>query len=476
MQNILVKLDKNSKWIAILLSSLYAVAGSIVSVIRYWQYEVFYYDFGIFDKAIWSASRFSAPIIHHMVFGEKIIFADHLSPSIFLLAPLFWIFPHSEMLLVAQATIIATSGFVLFLIGRQLLKNSFYSISIMICYFLFAGLQNAVITDFHEVTLANLLIMLTYLFILKKRKILYFLSFILLLGCKETMFFVGIGISITLWFLQPKWRKIAFSSFMFALIWGFISIKIIIPYFSGGTYLYATQIPTNPIAIVSSFFVSPIKLHTLFFTFLSFGFLPLINPTFLILIFQDFFIRFYPPNFVTRWGLGFHYSSLIAAIMAISSIYSLLWLQSRIKKLFLNIFMIILLLNALFLYRVILHAPFALSYNPAFYHHTKDFAFLNSAVKKIPQNVSIMTQNNLATHFTHQRVWLLISDNKTYHVEYYKLKNPDYILIDNRSGQNPNDFFGIQNMDILLNNLRSDKKYKIFYQKDNLMIFKKTYN
>ena len=66
----------------------------------------------------------------------------------------------------------------------------------------------------------------------------------------------------------------------------------------------------------------------------------------------------------------------------------------------------------MFFFRVVLHGPFALAYNKAFYTHTKDFDFLNDVVRLVPKNSTIMTQNNLASHFTHQKIWLLISDNK----------------------------------------------------------------
>lgn len=459
-------------FVAGIISFFYALAGGIVSVIRYWQYEIFYYDFGIFDKVIWQVSQFSTPIMHHMVFDEKIVFADHFSPSIFLLSPLFWIAPFSETLLIAQAAMVAVSGFILFLIAKIILKNNFYAISLLLLYFLFVGLQNAVITDFHEITIAVLLFMLTFFSIVKQKVKLYFVFLILFLGCKETMFLQGIGIGLIIFFLQPPWKKIALSTILLSLLWGVVSIKLIIPFFSGGTYLYASQLPTSIGSIIASFFNTPIKQQTLFYTFSSFGFLPLLSPAFWFLIFQDFLIRFYP-EFPTRWGLGFHYSALIAAIMAVSSLYSLNFLQHIIKKKVLNILVIFMVLYAAFLYRVVLDGPFALAYNPAFYTHTKDFKFLYDVIKLVPKDASIMTQNNLAPHFTHQKVWLLISDRKAYNVEYYTIKKPDYILIDNRPGQNPNNFFGIKDMTVLLNNLRKDMDYKLVYNKNGQLLFKR---
>src|SRR3989344_3357598 len=85
---------------------LFMIAGVFVSLNRYWQYNVFYYDFGIFDSAIWSVSRFKPPIIDHLAVGGKWIFADHFNPSIFLLSPLYWLTDRQEMILVVQAAVV----------------------------------------------------------------------------------------------------------------------------------------------------------------------------------------------------------------------------------------------------------------------------------------------------------------------------------------------------------------------------------
>lgn len=129
--------------------TLYAIAATLVSLNRFWQYEVFYFDFGIFDQAIWYASRFQPLVIEHLVVPGKWIFADHVSPTIFLLAPLYWFTNRQEVLLIAQAAAVALSGLVLYRIGRIAINGRFLPFAVMVAYLLFVGLQNAVITDFH---------------------------------------------------------------------------------------------------------------------------------------------------------------------------------------------------------------------------------------------------------------------------------------------------------------------------------------
>lgn len=82
---------------AILATAVFILAGMLVSLNRFWQYEVFYYNFGVFDEAIWHISRFQPPIIEHLLVSGRISLADHFDLSILLLAPLFWLTDRSEV-------------------------------------------------------------------------------------------------------------------------------------------------------------------------------------------------------------------------------------------------------------------------------------------------------------------------------------------------------------------------------------------
>ncbi len=448
------------------LSLIFVLAGISVSLNRYFQYDVYYYDFGIFDSAIWQVSRFKAPVIEHLAVGEKIIFADHFNPSLFLLSPLYWITNRSEVLLVVQALAVGLSGIFLYLIGKEILKSKFMSLSVLISYYLFLGIQNAVITDFHEVTVMSLPLMIVFWAIVKSKIKLFFTILLITLGFKESTFLLGIGIGIFIFLSKKEWRKIALSTILISVIWGVLAIKVIIPFFSDGVYNYSPLLPEGFANKATMLFDHPLKINTIFYTFLSFGFLPILSPSFFFLILGDFITRFVPDGYPTRWGLGLHYSVQIAVIMAVSSLYSLRFLKKikLIKKIYIFIGMM-LIFNALILFRFVLHGPFGLSYNLDFYKHSNDFGFLNKMVEIVPKNATVMTQNNLATRFTHQKVWLL---RRNYY--YY---NPDYILVDLRNGQNPNDFFGSKEYLKTVADIKKDLNYKVIYQTEEQLIFKR---
>lgn len=466
----LLNYDKFWSYFAILAVALFITAGILVSLNRFWQYEVFYYDFGIFDQAIWKASRLQVPTIEHLVIRGKIIFADHFNPSIFLLTPLYWITARQEVILIAQAVIVGLSGYILFLLGREVLKKSFFAFGITALYLLFAGLQNAVITDFHEVTIAVLPLMLVFYAIAKKRLWLYIISLIIFLGSKESTFVMGIGIAIAMFFIQKDWRKIAIATGAISVLYGILTIGFVIPYFAQGAYQYQydTGLDGKLYDLPIRLFDHPEKRRTIFYSLASFGFLPVLSPQFWFAIVTDLYSRFYSVRWFTRWGLGLHYNALLAVILSIASIYGMNFLKTRIKS-YTYVFALLLLANGLFISLYVLRAPFLMAVNPAFYQHSKDFVFLDQLLSHVPKDAKIMTQNNLATRLSHGDVMLLIKELPVLKDD----EKPDYIVLDLREGQNPNNFFPFVNSQEFVDIMKKTGEYSVYYQQGEQIIYKR---
>lgn len=446
----------------------FSLAGTLVSLHRFWQYEVFYYDFGIFDRAIWQVSRFQAPIIDHLVVGGKWIFADHFSPSIFLLSPLYWLTSRSEVLLIAQAVVVGLSGLVLYRLGRAVLKEKLASLAVVVCYLLFVGLQNAIITDFHEVTVMTLPLMLTFWAMFKKRPKLYFFFLLVTLGFKESTFLLGLGLGLFILLTRKDWRRIGGATMAIALVWGLVSIKVVIPFFADRYYQYSPVLPEGLVGKAMTLFNHPLKRRTLFLSFLSFGLLPVLHWPSWPLMGQNFLARFLPESSFTRWDLGLHYSADLAPLLAIAAVMALKKLKEKpaFSRFLLGLSWL-LMINAFWLHQFLLHGPLGMAYNLDFYHHTRDFSFLNQLIARVPPEVSVMTQNNLVVRFTHQPVWILRLN--------YADFQPDYVVIDAREGQNPNDFFGteVEHIPKIIENIQRDTNYETEYQTEEQYIFRK---
>lgn len=452
--------------IAICILALYTLAAILVSLNRFWQYEVFYYDFGIFDQAIWNVAHFRPPVIDHFVIGGKWIFADHFSPSMFLLAPLYWLTDRPEILLIAQAVAVGASGWVMVLLARRVLNNTLAALGIVSSYLLFIGTQNALIADIHEVTFMMLPLSIVFYAITTERKRLFWITFILTLGFKESAALLGVGIALLIFFYNRKWRKTALLVAVISLAWGILTTQHIIPFFYGRQYFYTPTWDTNPIRVLATLFDEPIKRRTVWNSLASFGFLPILHPLSWPLILQDLAARFMQKDFPLRWGMSLHYSAQMAVILAYSSIMGLHRLRTRFPHAqLLPAAGAILILLSLVLHRFVTRGPLGLAYNPAFYAHTKQFRFLNDLITQVPKGSSVMTMNNIAPHMIHtHQVYLLRA--------VYGDFLPEYFVLDLRSGQNFNNFFGAD-IEALKLSLPHDTRYAEYYRTADQVIYKR---
>ena len=78
----------------------FAAAYSVLGLFRHWHFGTGF-DLAIFDQAVWHMSRFETPA--STISGYSNILGDHFYPILALFAPLYWIAPAPETLIVAQA-------------------------------------------------------------------------------------------------------------------------------------------------------------------------------------------------------------------------------------------------------------------------------------------------------------------------------------------------------------------------------------
>lgn len=464
LTELLASISKNKETIlAYCLVTLFFIASSTVSVLRYYQFQSFYFDFGIFDRALWEAAHFQAPLVFHPNFHgiEKVIFADHFNPSMFLLAPLYWITDKREIFLIVQAFVVSVSGLIAYFFSKKFVKNSFIRIGLLFCYFLFLGLQNAMISDIHDATLATLPLMLMFWAIEKKRWNLYFVMMLVILGLKES--FAGLMVGIGLYVLWRKNFKQALATIVFSFLWFFLVIQYVIPYFSGQQYFYSSGSNAN-FSIVNIFFPF-LKVKTLFSSFLSFGFLPLFYPPLWPAIFENFFERFVTLS-DTRWGLGLHYSATLSPLFFIASVKFVSFLQTKkIPKIFFSSLGIFLICLSIFLHRFLFHGPLGLFYNPAFYSAAGRSNYINDFISHIPTTGLIMTQNDIAVRLTHYDVTLLDTN--------FVVSKPHAVAINLTPGQDPNVYFPASPTiaEIIVSRLLQDPHYQLTKYGNELYLF-----
>lgn len=405
-----------------------------ISLWRFNTAQVFYYDFGIFARALWQIAHGLTPLINHKTLGEIHFLGDHFSPSLYLLTPLFLITNSLQILLFEQAFVLTLSGYLIYLIAKAEKLSYWTSTAISLIFLIFAGVVNPLVTDWHtEPTAAVFLLLFIYLFFYKKKYILGVVSAIIFLGWKESNAISLILCLIPYFLIYKKERVKIIILIGISAIWFFSVTKIVMPAIIKQPYYYAPVLPNNPLEYLTNFINIAQKRKLIFDSFSSFGFLPVIGIPFLFPIVGELGIRLIPvSSHFQSYTLGMHYNVFLGVFLAFGTIYSLRIFQKKHIQIYLTIGLLII---ALYVAKKITSSPILLATNKTFWLEWKKKSSLFQELPCVPQTGSIMSQNNILPHLIQrkEKIYLLSSQ--------YAVYKPKYIVMDLSLGQNPNNFY-----------------------------------
>ena len=468
------KLNQNRTLLALWL--LMAVLYSIYSLLRHWHFQSNGCDLGIFDQAIWHYSRFEKPSC--TVNGYSNLLGDHFHPTLALLAPLYWLFPKVETLLIAQAFLITFPMVPLFLFAKNKI-GPFAAYSLAISYSVLGGVQSVAGFDFHEVCLAAAFTALAIYSLNEKRDKLFSLSILLLILTKEDMCLLASFFGFFL-ILKGRWKFGAVLAILSFLFLGF-EIKVLIPYFSGQYNHWAySQLGTDPIPAIKTFVFHPFhvlglyvsnssKVLTLVMLFAPFLFLGLFSPWALLaipLISEKLLSD--DPAF---WGFNYqHYSIVLYVIMAFAAADGFGCILSRIKekafrrRLTQKLAGVILVLN-LSLLPVTHYSSLSKLFKPSFYFLNHNERVGRDVLKLIPPNASVLAQSPIVPHLSHrQNIQLMRLSSLT------EDHDEEYIIANRYIGTWPLKDFQVIEKCL---NQKAENRYITLYDADGWIVLKR---
>lgn len=420
-------------WFIILYLIFYLAVINLVVYFRYRQYEVYYFDHGLFDQSLWNVASFKPPEFDY--FKDKPIsqLGDHFGPAMYLVSPLYWFTSSYSAIFFLENIFIAASAFVLFLTAKGMIRNKLLIFSILVAFTLFLGLQNTVIANFHPELPALFTLALTLFFMQRRKWGWYYFCLITTLAFKE--YFASIGFALGLFLIfEKKWKHAAVTLF-YSLAYYCFATRIAAPFFAHGSYSYLANM-YSPGEAAKQLFFPWVKTRTMVVSFLTFGLLPFLAPSFLPVIIQDYLVRFVLTNTSARLDLGLHYNALVSVLLAHGAVLGASKLEKygfsgKIASCYAAVIIAIALI-----FHLKLHGPLGLAFNRAFYIHTREMKFLDEFVGRIPGKGLVMTQNNFAPRLTHTHKVILLRMN------YWEVM-PEVIAVDIRKGQNPNNFWPV---------------------------------
>lgn len=467
------KLPNNlSKYLIWIILSFFAFIYSFVAIVKHNHFQTGL-DFGIYVQTFWSYIHLLPPhITFYPTYGD-LVFADHFTPSLILLAPLYSIWSDPRILLISQAVLFVLGGYPIYRFSKETLKSEFLSLSIVLSYLLFFGSQFALTFDFHAATFSAIFLPWMFWFMFKSQWKRFIIFFLLALGAKEDTPLLLSAVSAYL-IISKKNVPLGIFLSLFSFVYFLAVTKYLMPslsYLSAKTY-NTPEFPVNPFDIPLSLINSPIKIRTILLSLLSFIFLPLLSGWFFLITLAHFFINFISKEFTGRWDIFLHYRVHLGSILAFSSILGIkrildLWMGDNNKQKLVKIFFSVSLLSIIIILDVALHLPLNTLFKPAFYRNEAWMQDNFEVIKKIPDNAYLLTQNNLAPHVANRKNIFYFPKN---------LSKAEYILVDLHRNQPVINFWLSGTQEVVSKEVHefiTDGEFIVYYQKGQSILLKR---
>jgi uncharacterized membrane protein len=210
---------------------LYCVVLGGAAILRHRSFNSNSLDMGLMDQIIWNSAQ--GRLLEQTFFtGYPTSFlGDHFSPTLVLLAPLYWLRPGPEALVIVQAACIAASAFLLFRVAVELSGEEWIAASLAAMLLLHPLVHDAALFDFHPDALGMAFLALGLYGITYKRWGVAAAGWLLSTLSKEeiALYWIVIG----LFFLVVDERQRLYKAAFLAInaLWLYLAVAVFIPYF-----------------------------------------------------------------------------------------------------------------------------------------------------------------------------------------------------------------------------------------------------
>ena len=265
----------------------YAVLFSFITVTRHWALRTHALDLGYYVQELWNMSQGRGPYVS---LPEMHGWGDHFSPTLYLLVPLFALFPGPVVLLIAQSAALGLGAIPVFALARRRLGCEPAAAGFALLYLLSPMLHGANIRDFHIAAFAIPLLLAAVYCFETGRTGWFIAAVILTLGCREDAALAVIGLGLWIALVRRRWMwGLALAAGSLGLL--FFDIKFLMPSFRGEPYPHLwryAHLGGSLGEIILTMLLHPLKTLGVMvsgekvsyvFTFLAhLGFLPLLAP------------------------------------------------------------------------------------------------------------------------------------------------------------------------------------------------------
>lgn len=431
------------------LTFLAFAAYASISIYRHEHYASNAFDLAVQDQTVWGYSQ--GEFIYNTVLGIPNLLGDHFHPILMLLAPFMWIWNSAEVLLVAQAVLLAVAGIPIYLWGEREL-GPVAGLSFQAAYLVFWGVLAGVIYDFHHAVFAVPAISTALYATLTRRNWLLIPAVIWAMLTREDIALTLIALGFYIVVVQRRWI-LGVALMAVNAVWLGALLSLVIPRLGGGVayrhWTYdalgsgpvsaASFVLRHPFDSLKLLFDPPTKTRVWIGSFAAFALQPLVSPV-LVVALPSFLERFWSssPNF---WSFHFQYSMVPAPILAFAAMDTCVRVHRLLRGRVTFATTVVIPIATLAASALVSAAVNPLAELTSYLPNSR-VAEISSCLATIPAGASVTASNTLVPHLSHRAQIYEITIQST----------ADYIAIDPSTY---NDFYSGEE-DQLRNFVRSD--------------------
>ncbi len=277
--------------LVLLLVLAYFAFMSVLTVARHNAYLTHAFDLGIHDQVVYNALH--AGYLRSTQHGAQAInyLREHFAPILYLLAPLYAIYPDARTLLVLQSLLLALGALPVYLLAHRKTGSLGLAVALAASYLLFPALQGINTFDFHQVAPATVLLLFSLYFLETDRLAPFLVTLGLAMLAKEEVALTAAAIGVYALLAKRRYRlgalvtAVSLAYFVTVVAW-------IMPALGGGAQVNRFEglmapgtrgfggvfktVLTNPVFVLNFIVSNPAKLLYLGQLFLPVCGLPLL--------------------------------------------------------------------------------------------------------------------------------------------------------------------------------------------------------
>jgi uncharacterized membrane protein len=464
-------------WVALAMAFVFAITFAALTIRQHDAFHTFALDLAKFDQAIWNTfdGLRTGTLQGRFLFStlqNQSILANHFSPIMALLAPLFWVWSNVRVFFVVQAVGLAVAGLFLYAIPRK--QHPLVALGFLLAFYLNPALHEVALVEFRRITLAVPFLAMAYYGLYARRRSWMAVGLICALLCKEDVALLVLMVGVYLLVFERDWRWGA-PAIALGIAWALAVTFWVIPSFApagDGSSLYPQMntfclegetygemvafVMRDPLFLVRRM-LDREGLLALWRVFFPMGLvLPFLAPDWLLLVLPSLAMALMScmdMHKLTRWYSASVLPGLFAAVAV--------GLSRRVTR-WAHALVVLLASTAVVGYALYSQAPLGGRFERARFELTEHSRMAAAAVAAVPDDARVAAQDPYVPHLAHrEHIYLYpwISGDSS---------QIDYILLDRVASPYPLLAWDVER---IVDEMASDVRYTVALQSKEIYLF-----